>query len=99
MTGAQSRIRAFGDGDLAEIPELSLLAWDPAFESMEKVLGSRVFHLIWPDWREMSASLPDVDRAQRQAERVSEAPVVRPTSTTPWWPSSTAAWSGSSPTS
>ena len=43
--------------DVAQIVELSLLAWEPVFRSMEKVLGPRIFHLIWPDWRKMPASL------------------------------------------
>jgi ribosomal protein S18 acetylase RimI-like enzyme len=52
---AKSQIRAFVDSDLTEVVELSLLAWEPAFESMEKVLGPRIFHLIWPDWRKSQA--------------------------------------------
>ena len=55
MTTARARIRTFMDSDIAEIVELSLLAWEPAFESMEKVLGPRIFRLIWPDWRKTQA--------------------------------------------
>jgi len=51
MRMANARIRLLVEGDVAEIVELSLLAWAPVFESMEKVLGVRIFHLIWPDWR------------------------------------------------
>ncbi len=51
MRAAQARTRPFDDSDLAEIVDLSLLAWEPAFESMENVLGPRIFRLIWPDWR------------------------------------------------
>ncbi|MEN6369876.1 MAG: GNAT family N-acetyltransferase [Thermotogota bacterium] len=51
MSKAQVGIRPFVISDIKEIVELSFLAWDPAFESMEKVLGARIFHLIWPDWR------------------------------------------------
>ncbi len=55
MKLARAKIRPFVESDIAEIVELSLLAWEPAFESMEKVLGSRIFHLIWPDWRKTQA--------------------------------------------
>ena len=51
MSRTQVRIRPFVSDDVEQIVALSLFAWDPAFESMEKVLGSRIFHLIWPDWR------------------------------------------------
>jgi ribosomal protein S18 acetylase RimI-like enzyme len=50
-----ARIRSFVESDIEQIVELSLLAWEPAFESMEKVLGSRIFNLIWPDWRKNQA--------------------------------------------
>lgn len=55
MGNRQVRTRLFDGGDLPEIVALSLLAWEPAFESMEKVLGPRIFHLIWPDWRKGQA--------------------------------------------
>lgn len=49
------RTRPLVEGDLAEVVALSLLAWGPVFESMEKVLGPRIFHLLWPDWRKAQA--------------------------------------------
>ncbi len=55
MRTAQARIRPFAESDIEQIVELSLLAWEPVFESMEKVLGPRIFHLIWPDWRKTQA--------------------------------------------
>jgi ribosomal protein S18 acetylase RimI-like enzyme len=48
---AQVRIRTFGDTNLADVVELSLLAWAPIFESFERVLDPRVYSLVWPDWR------------------------------------------------
>ncbi len=48
-------IRAFVDSDLAVIVELSLLAWGPVFGSLEKVLGPRVFPILYPDWRKTQA--------------------------------------------
>jgi ribosomal protein S18 acetylase RimI-like enzyme len=51
MRTEQGRIRSFVDGDIKQIVELSLLAWAPVFESFEKVLGPRVFPILYPDWR------------------------------------------------
>ena len=55
MRTAHARIRPFAESDIGQIVELALLAWEPAFESMEKVLGPRIFPLIWPDWRKSQA--------------------------------------------
>jgi GNAT superfamily N-acetyltransferase len=55
MMAVLARIRAFVDSDLTDVVELSLLAWESAFGSMERVLGPRIFHLIWPDWKKSQA--------------------------------------------
>jgi len=55
MSKVQVRVRPFVASNVTEIVELSLLAWEPVFESMEKVLGPRIFHLIWPDWKKSQA--------------------------------------------
>jgi GNAT superfamily N-acetyltransferase len=44
-------IRPFSHDEMEEIVQLSLLAWAPVFRSFEQVLGSRIYSLIWPDWR------------------------------------------------
>ena len=44
-------IRLFRDEDLDAIVELSLLAWEPVFHSLEQVLGHDIFVLLQPDWR------------------------------------------------
>jgi ribosomal protein S18 acetylase RimI-like enzyme len=49
------RLCPLAERHIAEIVELSLLAWEPVFESMEKALGPRIFRLIWPDWRKTQA--------------------------------------------
>ncbi len=67
MRTSQGRIRSFVDGDIGQIVELVLLAWEPAFESMEKVLGPQIFHLIWPDWRKSQAE--GVQGACRAADK------------------------------
>jgi ribosomal protein S18 acetylase RimI-like enzyme len=51
MRTAHSRIRPFIESDVTQIVELSLLAWEPVFESFEKVLGRRIFPILYPDWR------------------------------------------------
>jgi GNAT superfamily N-acetyltransferase len=55
MRTVRAQIRPFVAGDLAEIVDLSLLAWEPVFESFETVLGPRVFPILYPDWRKSQA--------------------------------------------
>jgi ribosomal protein S18 acetylase RimI-like enzyme len=55
MRTVHARTRPLAESDVAEIAELSLLAWAPVFESFEKVLGSRVFPILYPDWRKTQA--------------------------------------------
>jgi ribosomal protein S18 acetylase RimI-like enzyme len=45
------RIRAFVAQDLDAIAELSLLAWEPVFHSFARVLGPRIYPIVYPDWR------------------------------------------------
>lgn len=44
-------IRLYRDDDLDAIVQLSLLAWEPVFHSLEQVLGHNIFALLQPDWR------------------------------------------------
>ncbi len=44
-------IRRMDDADLVAIVELSLQAWKPVFHSFEQVLGSKIYSLIYPDWK------------------------------------------------
>jgi len=55
MGNRQAQTRLFVEGDLGEIIELSLLAWEPVFESFEKVLGSAIYRILWPDWKKTQA--------------------------------------------
>src|SRR5215210_3353136 len=48
----QARIRPFRDQDAEAVTGLSLRAWEPAFASLERVLGSDIFRRQHPDWRE-----------------------------------------------
>jgi ribosomal protein S18 acetylase RimI-like enzyme len=55
MGNRQAQTRLFVESDLGEIIELSLLAWEPVFESFEKVLGSAIYRILWPDWKKTQA--------------------------------------------
>ncbi|MBN2003830.1 MAG: GNAT family N-acetyltransferase [Anaerolineae bacterium] len=44
-------IRPVRPEDIEAIVQLSLLAWEPVFESFAQVLGPAVYSLVWPDWR------------------------------------------------
>jgi ribosomal protein S18 acetylase RimI-like enzyme len=44
-------IRPLGDQDVEAVVQLSLLAWEPVFESLRQVLGAPIYAAIWPDWR------------------------------------------------
>jgi ribosomal protein S18 acetylase RimI-like enzyme len=44
-------IRSYTEADLPKIIELSLLAWEPVFESFEQVLGPKIYPILYPDWR------------------------------------------------
>jgi GNAT superfamily N-acetyltransferase len=47
------RIRPFEDRDAGAVVDLSLRAWKPVFESVERVLGPEIFWRQYPDgWRE-----------------------------------------------
>jgi len=44
-------IRPLGEQDVEAVVQLSLLAWEPVFESLQQVLGPPIYTAIWPDWR------------------------------------------------
>ena len=44
-------IRPLSDSDVGAVVQLSLLAWEPVFESFQRILGPRIYPLIYPDWR------------------------------------------------
>ncbi len=43
-------IRSFLDKDLVAIVQLSLLAWEPVFNSFEQILGDQIYPILYPDW-------------------------------------------------
>lgn len=44
-------IRPFHHNDMDDIVDLSLLAWEPVFNSFEAILGPRIYPVLYPDWR------------------------------------------------
>ena len=50
-------IRRFESGDLDDVVELSLRAWEPVFASLRAVLGNRLFLRLHPDWRSGQAEV------------------------------------------
>jgi len=44
-------IRPFSTNDLAEIVQLSILAWEPVFHSFRQVLGTAIYTHIYPNWQ------------------------------------------------
>jgi ribosomal protein S18 acetylase RimI-like enzyme len=44
-------IRPFKYNDMNDLITLTLLAFEPIFISFEKILGSRIYEIIYPDWR------------------------------------------------
>ena len=67
MSKIQVRVRPFVASNVTEIVELSLLAWEPVFESFEKVLGPRILPILYPDWRKSQAE--GVEGACRATDR------------------------------
>ena len=44
------KLRPVRNRDVEDIVRLSLLAWVPVFISFERILGSKIYPFIWPDW-------------------------------------------------
>ena len=49
-------IRLFHEGDLDQIVEFSLRAWQPVFASVQDVLGAAIFRRLHPDWKSDQAA-------------------------------------------
>ena len=60
-------IRVYEGKDIDDIVELSLLAWEPVFVSFEKILGSQIFPILYPDWRQGQAD--GVEKVCRNQEQ------------------------------
>jgi ribosomal protein S18 acetylase RimI-like enzyme len=49
------KIRPFLQSDMNVIVKLSLLAWEPVFNSFEKILGPNIYPILYPNWRQSQA--------------------------------------------
>lgn len=69
------KIRHYSDDDLDPIVSLSLLAWEPVFESFRRVFGTVIYEHLYPDWRESQAQgVADVCReGEKYTTLVAEA--------------------------
>ena len=45
------RIRPANDDDLEALVALTLLAFEPVFASFARILGPRIYPIVYPDWR------------------------------------------------
>jgi ribosomal protein S18 acetylase RimI-like enzyme len=48
---SEMKIRRYEDAHLAAVVRLSLRAWQPVFESIERVMDPDVYRAFHPDWR------------------------------------------------
>jgi ribosomal protein S18 acetylase RimI-like enzyme len=44
-------IRPVSDNDVADVVQISLLAWAPVFASFEQILGPAIYPILYPDWK------------------------------------------------
>jgi ribosomal protein S18 acetylase RimI-like enzyme len=51
------QIRHLRDEDMGEIVALSLLAWEPVFQSFKQILGPAIYAHIWPDWQKIQTEV------------------------------------------
>jgi len=48
-------IRPYQEEDLDAIVALSLLAWEPVFESFQRIFPRPIYDILYPDWRKSQA--------------------------------------------
>ena len=63
-------IRPACDNDVEALVELSLLAWIPVFDSFERIFGSSIYTLIWPDWRSSQRAAVETVCREREKTKV-----------------------------
>ena len=50
-------IREVQEADLPELQALTVLAFEPIFISFAKILGEKIFPLVYPDWKSLQSNL------------------------------------------
>lgn len=51
------QIRQGSDEDIEGLVPLSLLAWEPVFDSFRQVLGPAIYTIIYPDWHRIQSDV------------------------------------------
>ncbi len=73
------RIRSLQAADIEAVVEFSLRAWEPVFASFARVLGSKVYQQVYPDWRASQAKTVETvcrdDKAMVSVAEVDGRPV------------------------
>jgi GNAT superfamily N-acetyltransferase len=46
------QIRHGSDQDIPSLIPLSLLAWEPVFDSFRQIMGPQIFPVVYPDWQQ-----------------------------------------------
>jgi GNAT superfamily N-acetyltransferase len=46
------QIREGNDNDIPALIPLSLLAWEPVFDSFRQIMGPQIFPVVYPDWKQ-----------------------------------------------
>ena len=64
------QIRPLSDDDMEGVVQLSLLAWAPVFRSFEQVLGTRIYSLLFPDWRKTQKEVVEKYCQENEERRV-----------------------------
>jgi hypothetical protein len=62
------QIRPFSDRDMDDVVRLSLVAWEPVFQSLQQVVGSGISARIYPDWKKQQKEI--VEQICKDAEKV-----------------------------
>jgi predicted N-acetyltransferase YhbS len=60
-------IRPFSPDDLEDVVQVSLAAWTPVYHSFEEVLGTRIYSLLFPDWKQTQRAI--VEKICREHEK------------------------------
>jgi len=47
------KIHPFIENDIKDLIKLTILAFEPIFNSFEKILGPRIYPVIYPEWRKI----------------------------------------------
>ena len=68
-------VRDFSRDDIDDIVRLSLMAWEPVFNSFEVILGPRIYPILYPDWHKSQAEGVEKYCMEGQSARVLVAEV------------------------